>query len=174
MRHFEKIRYNQYKKDVEENPDNYKEYKLPQRATANSVGYDFYSLKKITIKPQEIIKIPTGYKAHFQKNEALLLVVRSSMGFKYNVRMCNQIGIIDSDYYNNETNEGHIWVALQNQGTKDYTIQKGEAYCQGIFINYLITDDDVSTQKRVGGIGITERTNKNEIIWRISMAWTYR
>ena len=96
------------------------------------------------------------------------------MGFKYNVRMCNQIGIIDSDYYNNETNEGHIWVALQNQGTKDYTIQKGEAYCQGIFINYLITDDDVSTQKRVGGIGSTERTNKNEIIWRISTAWTYR
>lgn len=50
MRHFEKISYNQYKKDVEENPDNYKEYKLPQRATANSVGYDFYSLKKNNYK----------------------------------------------------------------------------------------------------------------------------
>lgn len=164
MRHFEKISYDQYKKDVDNNLTNYKEYKLPQRATTNSAGYDFYSLKDITLKPQEIVKIPTGYKATFSPNEALLLVVRSSMGFKYNVRMCNQIGVIDSDYYNNETNEGHIWVALQNQGTKDYVIKKGDAYCQGIFINYLITDDDISAQKRVGGIGSTERTNENEII----------
>ena len=37
-----------------------------------------------------------------------MLLVRSSMGFKYNVRLCNQVGIVDSDYYNNPDNEGHM------------------------------------------------------------------
>lgn len=164
MRSFEKISYNQYQKDIEKNEVNYKEYKLPARATTKSAGYDFYALKDITIKPKEIIKIPTGYKAKMNDNEVLLLMVRSSMGFKYNVRLCNQIGVIDSDYYNNETNEGHIWVALQNEGSNDYVIKKGDAYCQGIFINYLTASNDITSRKRVGGIGSTERTEENEII----------
>lgn len=59
------------------------------------------------------MKIPTGIKANMENNDVLFLVVRSSMGFKYNVRMCNQVGVIDSDYYNNIDNEGHIWIKLK-------------------------------------------------------------
>lgn len=47
------------------------------------------------------MKIPTGYKATFESDEMLMIVVRSSVGFKYNVRLTNQVGIIESDYYNN-------------------------------------------------------------------------
>lgn len=36
-----------------------------------------------------------------EDDEMLMIVVRSSMGFKYNVRMCNQVGILENDYYNN-------------------------------------------------------------------------
>ena len=89
-------------------------------------------------------------------NEMLMLVVRSSMGFKYNVRMCNQVGIIDSDYYNNSSNDGHMWVALQNEGNVDYVIKKGTAYCQGIFVQYLTCDDVVDTV-RITGIGSTDK-----------------
>ena len=73
--------------------------------------------------------------------------------------MCNQVGIIDSDYYNNTDNEGHIWVALQNEGSKDYIIEKGTAYAQGIFINYLTCNDEVSVV-RSGGIGSTNRKSE--------------
>ncbi len=52
------------------------------------------------------------------EDEVLFLIVRSSMGFKYNVRLCNQVGIIDKDYYNNIDNEGHIFIKIQNEGTK--------------------------------------------------------
>lgn len=120
MRCFEKISFGQFSKDIGADKDLYAEYELPKRATKCSCGYDFYALEDMVLHPGEVKKIPTGYKARFNADEMLMLVVRSSMGFKYNVRMCNQVGIIDSDYYNNSDNEGHMWVALQNEGNVDY------------------------------------------------------
>ena len=156
MRFFEKISFEQFKNDISDNKDLYDNYILPKRGSKNSCGYDFFAINDIILHPGEIVKIPSGYKARFMEDEVLLLVVRSSMGFKCNVRMCNQVGVIDSDYYNNNSNEGHIWVALQNEGNKDYVIKKGEAYCQGIFIKYLTVGDEVS-EIRCGGIGSTNK-----------------
>ena len=156
MRYFEKISFKQFSKDICDDKDLYEEYELPKRATKSSAGYDFFALYDIVLHPGEILKIPTGYKAKFNYDEMLMLVIRSSMGFKYNVRMCNQVGIIDSDYYNNSDNEGHMWVSLQNEGNKDYEIKKGTAYCQGIFVKYLTCGDEVDTD-RVAGIGSTNK-----------------
>lgn len=158
-RYFEKISFKQFCLDVSENKRLYEEYVLPKRGSKYSGGYDFFAIYDIVIKPGEIVKIPTGYKAKFLSDEILMLVVRSSMGFKYNVRMCNQVGIIDSDYNNNDENEGHIWVALQNEGDKDFVIKKGEAYCQGVFIKYLTCGDDVD-EIRNGGIGSTDKESE--------------
>ena len=154
MRYFEKISFEQFSKDINENKALYDSYELPKRATKSSCGYDFYAIEDMILHPGEIKKIPTGYKAKFNDDEMLMLVVRSSMGFKYNVRMCNQVGIIDSDYYNNSDNEGHMWVALQNEGNIDYEIKKGTAYCQGIFVKYLTCGDEVNND-RTSGIGST-------------------
>ena len=78
------------------------------------------------------------------------------MGFKYNVRMCNQIGIFESDYYNNKSNEGHAWLKIQNEGDKDYVVKKGDAICQGIFTKFLTVDNEEEiTIERKGGIGST-------------------
>ena len=79
------------------------------------------------------------------------------MGFKYNVRLTNQVGIIESDYYNNPDNEGHMWVCLQNHGDKEYIINKGDAYAQGIFVKFLTTDDDCVNKTRIGGLGSTNK-----------------
>ena len=156
MRCFEKISFEQFSKDVYNDRDLYDSYELPKRATRSSCGYDFYAIEDIVLHPGEIKKIPTGYKAKFNEDEMLMLVVRSSMGFKYNVRMCNQVGIIDSDYYNNSDNEGHMWVSLQNEGSKDYEIKKGTAYSQGIFVKYLTCGDEVDAE-RFAGIGSTNK-----------------
>ena len=156
MRYFEKISFKQFSKDICDDKDLYEEYELPKRATKSSAGYDFYALYDMVLHPGEILKIPTGYKAKFNYDEMLMLVIRSSMGFKYNVRMCNQVGIIDSDYYNNSDNEGHMWVSLQNEGKEDYVIKKGIAYCQGIFVKYLTCGDEIDTV-RESGIGSTNK-----------------
>lgn len=159
MRKFERISEKEFLKDVLNG--NYEDILLPKRSTKNSAGYDFYSLYDITIKPNEIVKIPTGIKVCMNENEFLGIFIRSSLGFKYNIRMCNQVGIIDTDYYNNKDNEGHIFVCLQNHGDKDLVIRKGDRFVQGIFMPFLITDDDNTTSRRIGGIGSTNKGEDN-------------
>ena len=153
MRKFEKISKDNFFNSVPNG--NYEDIILPKRSTKNSAGYDFYSLYDITIKPNERVVIPTGIKVCMNENEFLGIYIRSSLGFKYNIRMCNQVGIIDADYYNNKDNEGHIFVCLQNESDKEVVIKKGDRFVQGIFIPYLITDDDNTTDLREGGIGST-------------------
>ena len=160
MRCFEKISFEQFKKDIQNNQVLYNEYELPKRSTKHSAGYDFFAIEEFTLKPGELIKIPTGYKVKMETDEMLMLLVRSGMGFKYNVRMCNQVGIIESDYYNNESNEGHMFIKLQNHGEKDFVVKKGDAYAQAIFTKFLITDDDNAEGLRIGGIG---STNKGDV-----------
>lgn len=142
MRDFEKISFEQFKKDVNENEKLYNKIEIPQRDSDATAGYDIYLLNDIEIKPNEILKIPTGLKCYFEKDEVLFLIVRSSMGFKYNIRLCNQVGVIDSDYYNNKDNEGHIWIKIQNEGKEKVNIKAGEAIVQGIFLKYLTTNSD--------------------------------
>lgn len=142
MRDFEKISFEQFRKDVDNNIELYNDIKIPQRDSEFTAGYDIYLLKDIKLKPGEIIKLPTGLKSFFEKDEVLLLIVRSSMGFKYNIRLCNQVGVIDADYYNNKDNEGHIWIRIQNEGDKEVYLKKDEAIVQGIFLKYLTTASD--------------------------------
>ncbi len=155
-RGFEKISFEQFCKDIDNNIEKYNEYNLPKRSTKNSAGYDFFAIEDFVIKPGEVKKIPTGVKAKMKNNEMLQIYVRSSMGFKYNVRLTNQVGIIDSDYYNNSSNEGHIWISLQNHGNDDYIVKKGDKFSQGIFVQFLLADDDDSSNLRTGGIGSTK------------------
>lgn len=142
MRDFEKISFEQFKKDIMDDINLYDTIKIPQRDSDATAGYDICLLNDVEIKPNEILKIPTGLKCYFEKDEVLLLVVRSSMGFKYNIRLCNQVGVIDSDYYNNKDNEGHIWIRIQNEGEKLVRFEAGEAMVQGIFLKYLTTESD--------------------------------
>ena len=141
-RFFEKISFEQFKKDVKNDKNLYESYNIPARATKNSAGYDFTCIEDFTIRSGEIKKIPTGIKAKMLSDEMLQLYVRSSLGFKYNIRLTNQVGIIDSDYYNNKDNEGHIWYSIQNHGDKDMAFKKGDRIVQGIFTKYLLTSDD--------------------------------
>ena len=92
------------------------------------------------------------------ENDVLMIFVRSSMGFKYNVRLCNQVGIIESDYYNNPSNEGHLWIKLQNEGDKDFVVKAGDAIAQGVFTTFNVVDNEEEiTNERTGGFGSTSK-----------------
>lgn len=157
-RFFSKISYEQFKKDVCDDLKLYESFSLPKRSTKESAGYDFESIIDFVLKPGEIRKIPLGIKANMNSGEVLFLIVRSSQGFKYNVRMCNQVGVIDKDYYNNSENEGHMWIKLENHGDKDYEVKKGDKIIQGIFINFLTVDNEEEIKnERTNGIGSTDR-----------------
>ena len=158
MRKFEKISFEQFKKDIYDDKELYSTFKIPKRETVSAAGYDFYALYDYTLKPGEIKKIPTGIKVCMESDEVLFLIDRSSMGFKWNVRMCNQVGVIDADYYNNNDNEGHIWIKIQNEGDKDYVVKKGQAMIQGVFMKYLTVDNEEELKnERIGGLGSTDK-----------------
>ncbi len=161
MRKFEKISFDQFKLDVCDDTNLYDTFNIPARSTKDSAGYDFESLYDFVLEPNEIKKIPMGIKASMNTGEVLLLAVRSSMGFKYNVRMCNQIGIIDKDYYNNVDNEGHIWIKIQNEGKEKFVVKKGDKIVQGIFIQFLTIDNEEKIEKcRISGIGSTNEESE--------------
>lgn len=151
MRKFEKISYEQFKNDIKDEKALYDSYSIPKRSTKYSAGYDFESLFDFTIKPGDNLLIPTGIKVIMNCDEVLLLMDRSSQGFKYNVRMCNQLGVIDRDYYNSPKNEGHIYIKLYNEGNKDYIVKKGDKIVQGIFIKYLTVDDEEEIMEERNG-----------------------
>ena len=57
----------------------------------------------------------------------------------------------------NPDNEGHIFIKLYNPNNYDIHFNEGERIAQAIFIKYLKTDDDNSTEERKGGIGSTNK-----------------
>ncbi len=156
MRKFEKISLEQFIKDTKLTEKDYNNIIMPKRATQNSAGYDFHLLEDLILKPSEIKIVPTAIKASMNQGEVLMLYIRSSLGFKYNLRLCNGTGIIDSDYYNNENNEGHIFIAIQNEGKETLNLKAGDRFAQGIFIKYLTVDDETQIKSvRKGGMGST-------------------
>lgn len=136
--------------------EEYLNVSLPKRATSGSAGYDFFAPKEYTLLPGETVKIPTGIRVKIDDGWVLTIFPRSSLGFKYKLRLDNTVGIIDSDYFHAE-NEGHIFVKLTNCGDKPLTIEKGKAFAQGVFLEYGVTYDDDSVGVRTGGFGSTDK-----------------
>lgn len=138
--------------------DAYDEVILPKRATSGSAGYDFYALKDVELKPGESVKMATGVRVKIEEGWVLKVYPRSGLGFKYRLQLNNTVGIIDSDYYYSD-NEGHIFIKITNDSREGKTliIRQGDAFAQGVFVEYGITVDDDATEVRNGGFGSTSR-----------------
>ena len=168
---FHKVSFEQFAKDWKDTFDNsfeevskeeikniYDSLKLPKRATTGSAGYDFYAPVDVTMKPGEIVKIPTGIRVEMEEGWVLKCYPRSGLGFKFRLQLNNTVGIIDSDYFFSD-NEGHIFAKLTNDTREDKTIQipAGTGFMQGIFVEYGITVDDDADAVRNGGFGSTTK-----------------
>ncbi len=162
QRGFKKISKKQFKKDFEDMDVDLKDILLPKRATKGSAGYDFFAPFDIKLKPKQSITIPTGIKVYLLDNEFLDVRIRSSLGFKYNIRIVNQCPIIDSDYYDNKKNEGHIKIKIENEGNRILNLKQGEGFVQGIFSKYFLANDDETKTVRKGGIGSTTKNKINK------------
>ena len=136
--------------------ETYASITLPKRATQGSAGYDFFAPEDFSLFPNQTIKIPTGIRVQIDEGWVLKIYPRSSLGFKYRLRLDNTVGIIDSDYFNAD-NEGHIFIKITNCGDKPLTVEKGKAFAQGVFVEYGITVDDDCASERTGGFGSTDK-----------------
>ena len=134
---------------------------LPVRSTKNSAGYDVEAAEDCIIpafKPgQKPTLVKTGIKAYMDSDEVLILANRSSNPGKKGLILANSIGVVDSDYYENPDNDGHIMYAFFNFKAEDVEIKKGERIGQAIFQKYLVTDNDIAQGERTGGFGSTNK-----------------
>lgn len=150
----------------------------PKRETKYAVGYDlsaaedmvipsiwrsvFENIRKflsgkddyVDIKPTAVF---TGIKAYFGPDEVLIIANRSSGPSKKGLILANSIGVVDSDYYSNPSNDGNIIFQFYNIFPFDAKIAKGDRIGQAYFQKFLIADDDKSEGERQGGIGSTGR-----------------
>lgn len=137
-----------------------KNINFPKRSTKHAAGYDVEAAEDILVpayKPGiKPTLIPTGLKAYCEDDEWYMLVNRSS-GPKKGLVMANSIGVIDSDYYCNESNDGHFYFQYFNFKDEDLQVRKGDVIGQVIFMKYLITDDDNADGVRTGGFGSTDK-----------------
>ena len=138
-----------------------KSINLPVRKTKLSAGYDIEAAEDIVVpafKPGTApTLIPTGIKAYMEDDEVLYLYNRSSNPKKKGLVLANSVGVIDADYYENPDNDGHIMFAFFNFKDEDVEIKKGDAIGQGVFMKYLLTDDDAAEGERLGGFGSTSK-----------------
>ena len=153
MRKFAKIKdeflkYNQKPEDI----------KLPVRATKHSVCYDCYSPIDKTIEPGETVTIFLNVKAYCNHDEGFALATTSGMG-KREIMVSQGLGIIESDYADNENNDGNIGFMLFNHGKNPYEIKAGDKIGHIYFFKFLTVDDEEEiTTIRTGGF---DSTNKN-------------
>jgi len=131
-----------------------KEVKLPKRADEKSAGYDFYMPCDLTLSPMQKTIVFTDVKAYMQEDELLQIYIRSSLAIKQGLMLSNNVGIIDSSYYNNKGNDGNIGIALVNTTGKTIQLKEGDRIAQGVFIKFLTIDmEELLDTKRTGGMG---------------------
>ena len=157
--------------------------KCPQKATKDSVAYDFYTPVDLVIPPQEKVTVYSDIKAYMEPGVVLILVPRSSAGIKLDLSLANTIGVGESDFYNNPDNEGNYAFSLRNlrkdmeltgykllecggetipipqinplREQNTVHIKAGERVMQGFFLQTLTADNGNSDAVRVGGVGST-------------------
>lgn len=141
--------------------------KLPERSDARSAGYDFFSKEDYTLGVGESHIFWTDVCAKMFFDNVLMIYARSGLGCKHGIVLKNGTGVIDSSYYGNSDNFGNVGICLVNNGNEPYDIHIGDKIAQGIFLRYLITDEDKyhmafldgreESSKRTGGFGSSGR-----------------
>ena len=131
--------------------------KKPYRATKHAVCYDCFSPIDVLIEPQSTELVFTNFKAYCNEDEGFILASTSGLG-KKGIILANGIGIIESDYADNVSNDGNIGFLLHNLNKQPYEIKAGDKIGQIFFFKFLTVDDDVqSTVVRTGGFGSTDK-----------------
>ena len=131
--------------------------KKPVRATKHSVCYDCFSPIDVTIAPESTELVFINFKAYCNTDEGFILASTSGLGRK-GIILANGIGIIESDYVDNDNNDGNIGFLLHNLNKTPYEVKAGDKIGQIFFFKFLTVDDEEEiTTVRTGGFGSTDK-----------------
>ena len=100
---------------------------LPARATPQAAGYDIRSAIEVVLNPGEIRLISTGLIMELPEGMECQVRPRSGLALKYGITLPNSPGTIDPDY------RGEVKIIIQNLGSEQVTLNRGERVAQLIF-----------------------------------------
>lgn len=112
------------------------------------------------LEPNQVWEFGTGVKVKIPTGWVGLIMPRSGLGFKYEVKLANTVGVIDSDYL------GEIKVKVRNCGDKVMDIADFERICQMVIVphykvknNLNVVDslEHYNTERGEGGFGHSGR-----------------
>jgi len=129
---------------------------IPTHQTNKSAGADLYAAETVTIEPQQVRLVGTGFslaELPYQADHDLVFMLcnRSSIAYKKSLMVCNGVGVIDQDY------QDEVKVMYINLSGEPQTIIKGERIAQLVPMRYVPFLFDVEDKERSGGFGSTDK-----------------
>lgn len=106
---------------------------MPHVGSEEAAGMDLRMCIKTAagytmLAPNQVLEFGTGIKIKIPVGWCGLVLPRSGLGFKYEVRLANTVGCIDSDYL------GEIRVKIRNCGDIAMDIEDFERICQMVIV----------------------------------------
>lgn len=124
---------------------------MPRRRNRGDAGYDICMPEDATMVPGETYVFDTGIRLEdgdIAEDEFIMMVPRSSMGFRYGLRFSNTIGVIDAGY--RETMRMSITVE------RPCELKRGDRVAQLIVCRFGTIRGEIPPDgERNGGIGST-------------------
>lgn len=128
----------------------------PSYANDCAAGLDLRSNNDVVIQPGDIVEIDSYFAVEMPRRHFGLLAARSGLSSKHQIKLINDIGVIDEDY------RGFLGIKLVNESEIPYEVKSGDRVAQLIVIPYtqtkLIYVDELNdTDRGEGGFGHTGR-----------------
>ena len=127
---------------------------MPERSSLGDAGLDLASVKDITLNPEEVKLIPTGWVMSVPLGYEIQVRPRSGLALKHKIMVLNSPGTIDCSY------RGEVKVMLYNEGKETFEVKKGDRIAQ-IVINQvelwnpIIREELTETDRGESGFGST-------------------
>jgi dUTP pyrophosphatase len=134
---------------------------IPKVGSERAAGMDLRANVKsalgfLVLEKNEAVQFGTGVRVQIPEGWVGLVMPRSGLGFKYEVKLVNTTGVIDSDY------TGEIQVKIRNGNEKEMVIEDFSRICQMVIVphyklydNIEIVDELISTERGEKGFGST-------------------
>lgn len=138
--------------------------RIPTYGTKGAACFDIYATGVIQ-KAGNVFEYSTGLYFEIPEGHVLMVYSRSSQGFKYQTRLSNCVGVIDSDYRGElkvQTISDVLYGEDVGLGFDPFDLSK--AIAQGMIIpveqvQFEVIDSLSETERGSGGFGSTNKGN---------------
>jgi dUTP pyrophosphatase len=137
---------------------------MPTYGSTGAACFDLYPSTSGTVEHGHPRVFGTGIAVEIPPGFGLFVFSRSGHGFKYDVRLANGTGIIDSDY------RGEIMVKLTCDAPgRCFEIEPDKAIAQAVIlpcpqVSFVEVDELNSTERGAGGFGSTDKYRTGGVI----------